>query len=253
MTVQPKLEPIARTLNSWGFFVWLGAAIWSGRIIYESTLLSWREGPQMIGFSWGHTIGCPFILCWLWSHVILAWFVVRVLLGRSTKESGRLRPALGAAAFLAVVGPPWIPSGWYLRGTFAVLGPGVNIEDHLKTVAAYGDLDLVKYLVPRFVAVKGDSILGTRALDGAAVEGQTPVVDYLLRQGANPNRICGPEGTTPLIHAIDCNHAGTVKALIDGGADPQLRDVRGRTALEVARAKANGEILEILAAVEEKR
>jgi hypothetical protein len=253
MKVQPKFESFIRSIDGWGFAVWLFAAVWSARIVYESTLLSWREGPQMIGFSWGHTIGIPFIFCWLWSHVILAWFVVRILFGRAKAEAGRMRPVLGAGAFLLVVAPVWIPSGWYLRWTFAVFGPGVNVEDHLKMAAAYGDLDLVKYLVPRYVTVNGDGILGTSVLDGASVDGRTPVVYYLLAQGADPNRSCGSTGTTPLIHAIECNHPSTVKALIDGGADPRLKDVRGLTALEAARAKANGEILEILSATEEKR
>jgi hypothetical protein len=45
-----------------------------------------------------------------------------------------------------------------------------------------------------------------------------------------------PDGITPLMAAAACGHNAAVPLLLQTGADPALRDARGRTAAAYARA-----------------
>jgi hypothetical protein len=42
-------------LRIWGILAWPGALYLVLRIVWEETLLTWRQGPQMVGFSLAHT------------------------------------------------------------------------------------------------------------------------------------------------------------------------------------------------------
>jgi hypothetical protein len=54
-----------------------GAALFAGRIVYESTFLTWRHGIQMVGFSMMH--GSWGILGLLALFLTLLWLLLVVL------------------------------------------------------------------------------------------------------------------------------------------------------------------------------
>jgi ankyrin repeat protein len=56
-------------------------------------------------------------------------------------------------------------------------------------------------------------------LIAAAREGNTAAVREMIKGGADPNAPYGALNWTPLMHAIHKNQIGSVKALLDSGAD----------------------------------
>ena len=73
---------------------------------------------------------------------------------------------------------------------------------------------------------------GLTALLYAARSGCYDCVEALIRSGANVN-VPTPEGVTPLMIALDNEHNDVAKLLLDRGADPNLWDWWGRTALYI--------------------
>ncbi len=73
---------------------------------------------------------------------------------------------------------------------------------------------------------------GLTALLYAARDGCYDCIEALIRSGANVN-VPTPEGVTPLMIALDNEHNDVAKLLLDRGADPNIWDWWGRTALYV--------------------
>jgi ankyrin repeat protein len=88
---------------------------------------------------------------------------------------------------------------------------------------------------------------GFTALDWAARTGKTASIHELVRAGANLNGWDhGPNGWTPLLHAVHKGQLGSVRALIAAGADPNVRGENGLTPLMLAAAQGEPEIVEEL-------
>jgi ankyrin repeat protein len=82
---------------------------------------------------------------------------------------------------------------------------------------------------------------GLTALLYAARDGCSECIEALLGAGADVN-VPTPEGVTALMLALDNDHNDVAKLLLDRGANPQLWDWWGRTALYIAgdRKEVNG-------------
>jgi ankyrin repeat protein len=72
---------------------------------------------------------------------------------------------------------------------------------------------------------------GMTALLFAAREGQIEAARALLQGGADVNQVSGSERTSPLVLAIQNGHYDLGKFLLDYGADPNLANSQGLTAL----------------------
>ena len=150
----------------------------------------------------------------------------------------------------------------------------------LPSAAAVGDLARVRELVaadPR--AVNALAPDGNAALGLAAYLGHRPVVEFLLREGADVNFATPKDRFTALTGAISSGHADVVglllaegadanhryeggntplteaasngdprvvRALLDHGADPQGRNDEGKTALDLALARGHREVADLL-------
>jgi len=101
--------------------------------------------------------------------------------------------------------------------------------DSLRRAAGTGWLDMVQLMVEHGAAV--DLPL---ALEGAATGGQTEVVRYLLKAGADPRRI---QADPPLLHQIAAlGHGPALALLLPFFPDHDTRDAAGGTALHRAKS-----------------
>lgn len=70
---------------------------------------------------------------------------------------------------------------------------------------------------------------------GAAANGDVPEIKRLLRSGVNVNcKSHFTDGTTPLIWAVWERQAAAVEVLLAAGADPNIVNGTGKTALSLA-------------------
>jgi ankyrin repeat protein len=111
--------------------------------------------------------------------------------------------------------------------------------------------------IDRPMRLAGDRIESAPLIDVAVEYGQTNVLGFLLRRGANPNRK-DSGGDTPLVWAVGRSQAGvahdarveTVRALTVAGADPNLKSgaQSGWTPLIWAAELGETEMVKILLA-----
>ena len=110
--------------------------------------------------------------------------------------------------------------------------------------AVFGHLDVVRYL-----AVGGANIhavatnrTGYTALTGAVANGHTPIVQWLLEHGADPNYRYAA-GYSPLLTAAANGHLDIVNLLLARGADPTAVTNDGKSALALARERNHPQVV----------
>lgn len=104
-------------------------------------------------------------------------------------------------------------------------------ETPLMIASINGDLPLVKALVSKNKA-QIDHISWT-PLHYACAKGQLDVAQFLLANGAIVDSL-SPGGTTPLMMAVQSGNELLVKLLLDKGANLQLRNIEGVSAIDIA-------------------
>jgi len=75
--------------------------------------------------------------------------------------------------------------------------------------------------------------IGWTPLHYASSRGHLEVAQYLLANGSIVNSM-SPGNTTPLMMAVQSGNEQLVKLLLDKGADIQLRNANGLTAIDIA-------------------
>jgi uncharacterized protein len=93
---------------------------------------------------------------------------------------------------------------------------------------------------------RGDN--GEGPLHDAALGGSPEVITLLLDHGAAIDAPDRESGATPLMIAASLGRAGAVAVLLRRGANPQLRDHAGHTALDRAREAQNNDVVKLLKA-----
>lgn len=136
-----------------------------------------------------------------------------------------------------------------VRAVRSMLRKGVDVKAKdaaLMVAAANAHLELVKVLLaaganPNATIVTMHSISTPL---GSAVRGKsTEVVDVLIGAGAELNP---KKNIFPLFFAVEQNDAVMVRELIARGADVNLKNIRGMTALILASGSSTPEVVKVL-------
>ncbi|SFS20586.1 Ankyrin repeat-containing protein [Granulicella pectinivorans] len=230
-----------------GAILSLGSALIAGRLLWEETLLTWRSGPQMVGFSLAHgtfafLLSFPFLLT-LWTipciAAVLLWACRHRPIQRTTLST--------VAAAIAVLGILLIPSSFWDRLFAARLAASPHASAFLHRAAAEGDLSVVKALLAHGVPIDAVDQHGDTPLHLAAATGKTGVVQYLVTHGAALNAI-NLDGESPLHTSIVNRHPFVTRALTLSGAkdisgDPTQGDRANeaivRSQIEAERSSTN--------------
>jgi Ankyrin repeats (3 copies) len=223
------------------------AALFVGRVVYEETVLTWKNGPQMVGFTMAHA-SVPWILI---AGIIgvscgMIWTFVSII--QLFRRKFRVSPfdwlAIGLFCFLVVL--LIIPYAAWEELLARTVGPGPYGGQFLVEAAAQNDRRFVELLLKKGYDINFETG-GTTPLSGASVGGHEEMVKFLITKGADLNRKDGISGESPLMSAAEMGQLGTLKVLLDGGANPCANDKEGHTAEGLARKYNHIDIAQYLA------
>jgi ankyrin repeat protein len=113
----------------------------------------------------------------------------------------------------------------------------------LMFAAQFGRLDTVRELVAAGAQVNLHEKGYYTALMLAAGNGHVDVVELLADAGASVDEVEFTRGWTALIWSAKRGHTDTVRLLLERGARRDLRDDRGRTALDWARIEGHAAVV----------
>jgi ankyrin repeat protein len=127
--------------------------------------------------------------------------------------------------------------------------PRAHPESRLERAAVSGSVEELRREVRIQGAVNARDGSGFTALDWAARTGRPDAIAELVLAGADAElHDFGPNGWTPLLHAVHKNQLGSVRALLAAGAAVNGRGDNGLTPLMLASAQGETEIVEELLA-----
>jgi ankyrin repeat protein len=104
-------------------------------------------------------------------------------------------------------------------------------ETPLMIASIEGNLPLVKSLIQQHKAQINH--IGWTPLHYACAKGHLEIAQYLIANGAIVDAL-SPSNTTPLMMAVQSGNEQLVKLLLDKGADIQVRNTNGLTAIDIA-------------------
>lgn len=142
-----------------------------------------------------------------------------------------------------------------------LLNEGADANTHLQdgnTVLHYASwgtnqVTLVEQLISHGADVNARNPDGeTPLMLAVALDDNAAVVALLLKNSARPNDQ-NIDGNTALINAAVTGAAQSLLVMLDHGADTSIRNNRGDNAADTAAQKGRNDILQLIAATEEKR
>lgn len=117
-------------------------------------------------------------------------------------------------------------------------------QSSLMWAAAEGHSEVVNLLLQRGANVNGTTKSGFTALAFATMKNDSRSVHLLIEAGADPNyALPDKDKTKMLLIAGAYESTGAAMALLDGGSDPNITDIRGRTPLHIAAEAGSLELV----------
>jgi ankyrin repeat protein len=160
------------------------------RLIYEQTIMTWREGEQMIGFALAHVyifLYLPMMLSFVLAQVGLAC-VASVSFARWLRRLPTPKwNWLPVVALLVCTGLVYVPYDVWMTTTIRLVGPGPHGISFLMLAVADGRLLLAKTLAAKGVS-PNTMAGGSTALGIACSSRNLDVAKFLLGQGADISR-----------------------------------------------------------------
>jgi len=122
--------------------------------------------------------------------------------------------------------------------------------DMLTIVSELADTDktarIIKHLIKKGVPVDTDDSSGRTALTDGIYQKNIEKVERLIKYGADVNHRRHKYAWTPLMVAVLVSDSGIAALLLDHGADLEARGPNGVTALQVAVAKGDEKMINVL-------
>jgi hypothetical protein len=212
-------KPLVVFLAVTGF----GAAWLAGRLVWEQTVLSWRHGPQMVGFTLTHAEMGTFLVLATASLLFMAALAVVVVLtvvALWRKQRVPMARWVLLATSVALLCVPSISYTTWQRLFVSRFVASAHAPDFITYAAAVGNLATVQAFLDRGVDVNARNRDGSTALHAAAVQGQVAVLRSLLEHGADP-RIRNDFGHTALDDARSMKREEAVRLLMRHGKVPE--------------------------------
>jgi len=125
-----------------------------------------------------------------------------------------------------------------------------NGDAPLESACESGQLEMVKFLVEKGAKINAGNKDGWTPLMSAVNKRHYDIAEYLIEKGADVNCVARYKKSddTPLLLATEKNDAGMVELLLKNGANADFVDRKGRSAMKIANAKKNDEIVKLLKA-----
>ncbi|MFG0263852.1 MAG: ankyrin repeat domain-containing protein [Rhodopirellula sp. JB055] len=178
------------------------------------------------------------------SSSILGLLILSSAAGLSGCESKRLSPEDFPRREREEVLAPQAPEGMATSDDVPL--PEVSPEDKFREAAMLGDLAGVKRLAGQGVEASSMDEQKRTALQMAAFDGHTPVVEWLLSKEVEVDHR-DSFGRTALMYASTADNAETVKLLLDAGAAVDLVDSEEHfSPLMFAAAEGQMAVVELL-------
>ena len=193
----------------------LAGAVLAFELVREQTVLTWRHGPLMIGWSWGHGGLLLPLLAVVAAGAI--WAVAFIAVAVKRRAAGGAFGVAVITTYLTAVGLVLVPYEWWQRASVRLLADGPHAADFVSLAAARGDLTTMRAFLAHGTAVDARTSHGSTALHAAAVGGQHDAAELLLARGANPNALNG-NGDSPLAVAESAHQSGVARLLRARGA-----------------------------------
>ena len=237
----------SRAWTTIGYVVCAASALFVGRIVYEETILTWTNGPQMVGFALAHG-AAPLILIAGLIRLLcgLLWMLVSLILLFRRKFRVQVFDWLPMFLLSFLVVMLLIPHETWEELLVRTVGPSAYGGKFLVQAAAQDDRRFVKLLLRKGYDINFETG-GTTPLLGAANGGHEEMVKFLISKGVNLNRTNGISGESALMSAAEMGQLGTVKVLLSSGAAPCATDKEGHTAEGLARKYHRTDIADYLA------
>jgi hypothetical protein len=224
-----------RAWTTTGYVVCAVSALFVGRIVYEETILTWTNGPQMVGFALAHGAAPLILIAGLIGLPCgLLWVLVSLILLFRRKFRVPVFDWLPMILLPFLVVMLLIPYETWEELLVRTVGPRAYGGEFLVQAAAQDNRRFVKLLLRKGYDINFETG-GTTALSGASNGGHVEMVKFLISRGADLNRKDGISGESALMSAAEMGQLGTVKMLLSSGADPCATDKEGHTAEGLAR------------------
>jgi len=205
-----------------GVILVTGTAVLAARLTWEMTSLTWQQGPQMVGFSLAHGYGAIlFFFPIALSVWLLVFLVVCVVRKARRRNVGRLGWSILAVAALTL-GVLSLPQGFWDRIFVSKLATSPKSSEFLVRAAGNGELHTVKALIAHGVPIQSTNYEGSTALHYSACAGESDVVRYLIKAGANVNAL-NLYGDSPLVCPEEKHNEAIVTVLKAAGG----QEIRG--------------------------
>ena len=159
--------------------------------VYEQTVLTWRQGPQMLGFTLSHEHVGLLILGLFATICLYGWvaaFILQIFLKRARVQGGAgLADWAQFAIAVIALAVFLIPYGGWQWAAIEFAGPGPHAADQLVLAASKGQKHVVSALLEHGVKADARNSDAKTALDSACGAGREEIADWLVAHGADVN------------------------------------------------------------------